>query len=56
MTYASHLINRLPSSAIGGKTLMEMLSGKTASDYDMLIVCGCPVYYHVCDGKLEPRA
>ena len=24
MTYASHLINRLPSSAIGGKSLMEI--------------------------------
>jgi len=36
MTYDSHLINRLLSSAIGGKILMEIWSGKTASDYDML--------------------
>jgi len=55
MTYASHLINRLPSSVIRGKTLMEMWSGKAASDYDMLRVFWCPAYYHVNDGKLEPR-
>ena len=56
MTYASHLINRLPSSMIGGKTLMEMWSCKAAIDYDMLRVLECPAYYHVSDGKLEPRA
>jgi len=56
MTYASHLINRLSSSAIGGKTPMEMRSGKAATDYEMLHVFGCSVYYHVSDGKLEPRA
>ena len=55
MTYASHLINRLPSSAIGGKTLMEMWSGKDASDYDMLRVFGCLTYYRVSDRKLKPR-
>ena len=56
MTYASHLINRLPSSAIGGKTLMKMWLGKSATDYDMLRVSGCPAYYHVSDEKLEPQA
>ena len=56
MTYASHLINRLPSSVIGGKTLMKMWSGKIATDYDMLRVFGCSAYYHVSDEKLEPRA
>ena len=56
LTYASHLINRLPSSKIGGKTPMEMPSVNAASDYDMLRVFGCPVYYHVSAGKLEPRA
>ena len=45
-----------PSSAIEGKILMEMWSGKAASDYDMLRVFGCPAYYHVIDGKLKPRA
>jgi len=35
---------------------MEMWSGKTTTDYDMLHVFECPTYYHVSDGKLEPRA
>ena len=28
LTYANHLINRFPSSAIEGKTLMEVCQGK----------------------------
>ena len=55
MTYASHLVNNLSSSVIGGKAPMKMWSGKTASDYNMLGVFGCPAYYHVSDRKLEPR-
>ncbi|KAH9726184.1 hypothetical protein KPL70_008163 [Citrus sinensis] len=56
VSYASHLVNRLPSAAIEGKTPMEMWSGKHAQDYDSLRVFGCPVYYHVKDGKLDSRA
>ncbi|KAH9797006.1 hypothetical protein KPL71_005721 [Citrus sinensis] len=56
VSYASHLVNRLPSAAIGGKTPMEMWSEKHAQDYDSLRVFGCPAYYHVKDGKLDPRA
>ncbi|KAH9688421.1 hypothetical protein KPL70_015118 [Citrus sinensis] len=56
VSYASHLINRLPSTAIRGKTPMEKWSGKYAQDYDSLRVFGCPAYYHVKDGKLDPRA
>ncbi|KAH9722810.1 hypothetical protein KPL70_006849 [Citrus sinensis] len=56
VSYASHLVNRLPSAAIGGKTPMEMWSGKYAQDYDSLRIFGCPAYYHVKDGKLDPRA
>ncbi|KAH9699088.1 Integrase catalytic domain-containing protein [Citrus sinensis] len=56
VSYASHLVNWLPSAAIGGKTPMEMWSGKYAQDYDSLRVFGCPAYYHVKDGKLDPRA
>ena len=33
-----------------------MWSGKIATNYDMLRVFGCSAYYHVSDGKLEPRA
>ncbi|KAH9727035.1 Integrase catalytic domain-containing protein [Citrus sinensis] len=54
VSYASHLVNRLPSVAIGGKTPMEMWSVKYAQDYDSLRVFGCPAYYHVKDGKLDP--
>ena len=35
---------------------MKVWSAKTATDYDMLHVFGCPTYYHVSNGKLEPRA
>ena len=56
VSYASHLVNRLPSAAIGGKTPMEMWFGKHAQDYDSLRIFGCPAYYHVKDGKLDPRA
>ena len=56
VVYASHLINRLPSTANGGKTPMEVWSGKPATDYDSLHVFGCPAYYHVKESKLDPRA
>ncbi|KAH9666498.1 hypothetical protein KPL70_020662 [Citrus sinensis] len=56
VSYASHLVNRLPSAAIGGKTPMEMWFGKHAQDYDSLRIFGCPAYYNVNDGKLDPRA
>ncbi|KAH9717217.1 hypothetical protein KPL71_021741 [Citrus sinensis] len=49
VSYASHLINRLPSAAIRGKTPMEMWSGKHAQDYDSLRIFGCLAYYHVKD-------
>ncbi|KAH9752071.1 hypothetical protein KPL71_014550 [Citrus sinensis] len=35
---------------------MEMWSGKYVQDYDSLRVFGCLAYYHVKDGKLDPRA
>jgi len=35
---------------------MVMWSGKAALDYDILRVFCCLAYYHVSDGKLEPRA
>jgi hypothetical protein len=54
--YACHLVNRLPSAAIGGKTPMEVWSGEPVSDYDVLRVWGCSAYYHVTESKLDPRA
>jgi len=56
VTYAQHLINRLPSSAIDGKTPLEVWSGKPATDYNSLHVFGSTAYYHVVESKLDPRA
>ncbi|XP_016540818.1 uncharacterized protein LOC107841395 [Capsicum annuum] len=56
VTYAQHLINHLPSSAIGSKTPLEVWSGKTATDYDTLHVFDSIAYYHVIESKLDPRA
>ena len=56
LAYACYLVNRLPSSAIGGKTLLEVQSGKAAQDYDSLRIFGCPAYYHVKEDKLDSRA
>ncbi|KAH9794681.1 hypothetical protein KPL71_004983 [Citrus sinensis] len=56
VSYTSHLVNRLPSAVIGGKTHMEMWSGKHAQEYDSLRIFRCLAYYHVKDGKLDPRA
>ncbi|KAE8665322.1 Detected protein of unknown function [Hibiscus syriacus] len=56
VAYAGHIINRLPSSAIGEKTPLEVWSGKPATDYDSLHVFGSTAYYHVKESKLDPRA
>ncbi|CAM8964429.1 unnamed protein product [Rhodiola kirilowii] len=52
---ACYLINHGPHTGIGGKTPYEVWSGKPAN-YSLLRVFGCTVYYHVSEGKLEPRA
>ena len=52
---ACYLINRGPHTGIQCKTPMEMWSGK-AADYSNLKAFGCTTYYHVSEGKLEPRA
>ena len=54
--YASHLINRLPSATLNGKTPLEVWSGKLVNDYDTLHVFGSTAYYHVKESKLDPRA
>ena len=56
LTYAYHLINRMPLPAIGGKTLLEVWSKKVGKDYDALRIFGCLAYYHVKEDKLGPRA
>lgn len=45
--YVWHLINRLPSAAIKGKTPVEMWTGNPATNYDSLHVFGSISYYHV---------
>ena len=54
--YACHVINSLSSSAIGGKTLMEVWFRKAAQDYDPLRIFGCTAYYHIKEDKLDPEA
>ena len=56
LEYACHLLNRLPSATLEGKTPLERWSGSPANDYDALRVFGCPTYYHFRGDKLEPRA
>jgi len=40
LAYACYLVNTLSSSAIRGKTPLEVWSGKAAQDYDSLRVLG----------------
>ena len=55
VVYACHLINRLPSTAIEGKTPMKMWTCKPATDYDSLHVFGSTAYYYVKESMLDPR-
>ena len=52
---ACYLINRGPHTGLNLKTPFELWSGKSA-DYTNLRIFGCTAYYHVNEGKLEPRA
>ncbi|GFS33516.1 hypothetical protein Acr_00g0028940 [Actinidia rufa] len=54
--YASHLVTILPTVGIGGKTPMELWSGKPVTDYDWLYVFGCSAYFHITESKLDSRA
>jgi len=54
--YVCHLVNKLPSSTIGGKTPLEDWLEKVAQDYDLLRVFGCLAFYHIKEDKLDPRA
>nr|KYP33708.1 Retrovirus-related Pol polyprotein from transposon TNT 1-94 [Cajanus cajan]KYP40580.1 Retrovirus-related Pol polyprotein from transposon TNT 1-94 [Cajanus cajan] len=50
-----YLINRSPSTVIDCKTPSEVWSNKPAN-YSLLRFFGCNAYYHVNEGKLEPRS
>jgi len=54
--YVCHLINKLLSSAMGGKTLINIWSGKATQDYDSLRIFWYPAYYHIKEDKLDSRA
>ena len=56
LAYACYLVNRFPSSTIGGETPIEVWFEKAAQEYDSLRVFDCPAYYHVKEDKLDPRA
>lgn len=55
VSIACYLINRRPHTGIHLKTPFEVWSSKHA-DYSSLRAFGYTVYYHVNEGKLEPRA
>jgi len=45
----------LSSTAIGGKTALDIWSGGAAQDYNLLQVFGYQAYFNVKDDKLNPR-
>jgi len=55
IVYASHLINELSSTAIGGKTPLNIWSGGAAQDYDLLREFESPAYFSAKDRKVNPR-
>jgi len=54
IVYASHLINGLSSTAIGGKTPLDICSGEAAQDYNMLRVFESPTYFSAKDVQVNP--
>ena len=56
VNYAVHLLNILSSSALNEKCPLKVWSGKPISDFNSLHIFECVAYYHVKDGKLNPRA
>jgi len=48
-------MNRLSSTMIGGKTLLDIWSGRARRDYGLLRVFECLAYFSVKDEKLIPR-
>jgi len=52
---ACYLVNHSPHSSTDFKKSEEVWSGNSV-DYAILRIFGCPVFAHVNDGKLAPRA
>ena len=55
LVYASHLMNLLSSTVIGGKTPLDIWSSGAAQEYGLLRVFGCPAYISVKDDKLNSQ-
>ena len=53
LEYTRHFTNYFSSIAIGGKTMLNIWSGRAAQDYNLLQVFECPAYFRVKDGKLN---
>jgi len=50
-----YFVNRSPHTSIDFQISEEVWSGNPV-DYSVLRIFGCPVYAHVNNGKLAPRA
>jgi len=55
LVYTSHLMNCLSSTAVRGKTPLDIWSGGAARDYDFLRVFESPTYFSVKNGKINSR-
>ena len=53
--YASHLLNRLSTTTIGGKTPLEICSSGAARDHGLLRVFGCSAYVDVKKDMLDSK-
>jgi len=56
LSYARHIVNRLPSTTLNGRTPLEVWLGSPTNAYDSMRIFGCSAYYHVIESKLDPRA
>ena len=55
LSTACYIVNRSPSSGINLKAPIELWIGRP-TDYSNMRVFECPVYAHIKQGKLKPRA
>jgi len=53
--YANHLLSRLPMTAIGGKTPLEIWSGGATRDHGSHKVFDCPAYVDVKKDMLDSK-
>ena len=56
LVYASRFMNKLLSTAKGGKTPLDIWSDGASQVYSLLWIFECSIYFGVKDDKLTPRA